>query len=68
MKWILIGLLILTIAIFTGTWIFGGLAWIFNIAAKFFEILQKAFNLFGWNDGLLLAKPLAISTLAIIGV
>ena len=53
MKTILIILIILAIAIFTGTWIFDGLSWIFNAIANGFEFLSKAFNLFGWNGGLL---------------
>ena len=53
MKTFLIVLIILSVAIFTGTWIFDGLAWLFNALASGLEFLSKAFNLFGWNGGIL---------------
>lgn len=53
MKTFLIVLIILSVAIFTGTWIFDGLAWVFNALANGLEFLSKAFNLFGWNGGIL---------------
>ncbi len=60
MKWIIICLVIVAVAIFTGTWIFNGAAWILNACANGFKFLSKIFNLFGWNDGLLAVSPLAI--------
>ena len=53
MKWFLIILSIIVIAIFTGTWIFGGAAWLLNFLAGIFEFLEKVFNFFGWNNGLI---------------
>ena len=53
MKVFLIFLLVVAIAIFTGTWIFGGLAWLFEAGANIFVTLEKVFDLFGWNAGLL---------------
>ena len=54
MKTILIVLLIFTIAVFTGTWIFGGLSWLFDMLSAGCQFLEKTFNLFGWNKGLLM--------------
>lgn len=53
MKGILITLIVVAIAIFTGTWLFDILSWLFNIGAKGFEFLSDVFNLFGWNNGIL---------------
>ena len=53
MKWFLIILCIIVIAVFTGTWIFGGAAWICNLFASGFKFLENVFNFFGWNAGIL---------------
>ena len=53
MKAILIILAVVVVALFTGTWIFGGLEWIFNALAKSCNFLEEIFNLFGWNSGIL---------------
>lgn len=53
MKGILIVLLIITIAVFTGTWLFEILSWLFELGANGFEFLSDVFNLFGWNNGIL---------------
>ena len=53
MKWFLIILGIIAIAVFTGTWIFGGMAWVCNALAYVFQFLEKVFNLFGWNNGII---------------
>ena len=52
-KLILIVLLIIVIAVCTGTWIFGFSADIFNIFVKLFRWLEKTFDFFGWNNGML---------------
>lgn len=53
MKTTLIILAIVVVALFTGTWIFGGLESLFNGIAGIFGFLKKIFNLFGWNSGVL---------------
>lgn len=53
MKALLITLLVLAIAIFTGTWIFDALDWLFNALSNICEFLSKIFNFFGWNGGIL---------------
>ena len=52
MKSILIILAIVVVALFTGTWIFGGLEWLFNGLATGCNFLEQIFNLFGWNKGI----------------
>lgn len=51
MKGILIILAVIIIALFTGTWIFGGLEWLFNLFGNVFGFLSKIFNVFGWSSG-----------------
>ena len=53
MKSILIVLAIVVVALFTGTWIFGGLEFVFNELATVCNFLENIFNLFGWNSGIL---------------
>lgn len=53
MKTVLIILLVVAIAIFTGTWLFDILSWLFDLGAASFEFLGDVFNLFGWNNGIL---------------
>lgn len=53
MKVFIIFLVIIAVAVFTGTWIFGGLAWLFDAVANVFVFLEKIFNIFGWNAGIL---------------
>ena len=53
MKGFLIVLVIIAVALFTGTWIFGGLEWIFNGLSIGCNFLERIFNLFGWNKGIL---------------
>ncbi len=52
MKWFLIILGIITIAVFFGTWIFGFLGWTFTGIGKGWYFLEDVFNLFGWNGGI----------------
>ena len=53
MKLFLIVLLIFAVFIFTGTWIFGSMSWFFNLLSTGCEFLEKTFNMFGWNQGML---------------
>ena len=53
MKPILIILVIVVVALFTGTWIFGSLEWVFNNLGSVCNFLKRIFNLFGWNKGIL---------------
>lgn len=53
MKAFLITLIIIAIAVFTGTWIFDACSWVFDILSNAFKFLAKIFNLFGWNGGVL---------------
>ena len=53
MKGLIIVLLIFVVAVFTGTWIFGGLEWIFNGLGSICSFLSDIFDLFGWNAGIL---------------
>lgn len=53
MKKLIIILLIIGIAVFTGTWIFDGMAWLFDLIASGLKWMSKIFNLFGWNRGIL---------------
>lgn len=53
MKGILIILAIILVAVFTGTWIFGGLAWFFEAISNIFSFLSETFNLFGWGSGII---------------
>lgn len=52
LKIFLIVLFIIAVAVFTGTWIFGSLGWLFTVIGKFWYLLEKVFNLFGWNGGI----------------
>ena len=52
MKAFLLVLIIITVALFTGTWIFGGLEWVFEFLARGCSFLGQMFNLFGWNTGI----------------
>lgn len=53
MKGVLIMLAIILVAVFTGTWIFGGLAWLFDAISNIFSFLAELFNLFGWSSGII---------------
>ena len=53
MKGILIMLAIILVALFTGTWIFGGIAWGFDAISNVFTFLAEIFNLFGWSTGVI---------------
>lgn len=53
MKGLLIALIIVAVAIFTGTWIFDGLGWLFTAIGKIFDFLADIFNMFGWNSGII---------------
>ena len=53
MKLFLIVLGIIVIALFTGTWVFGGLEWFFGFMESCCGYMEKFFNLFGWNKGIL---------------
>lgn len=53
MKLFLIVLIIAVIAIFTGSWIFGGISWFFDLLSNGFKFMEESFNFFGWNNGIL---------------
>ena len=53
MKTFLIILAIIVIAVFTGSWIFDGVAWLLSALGKCFSFLGDIFNFFGWNNGIL---------------
>ncbi|HJD05287.1 MAG TPA: hypothetical protein IAB72_00195 [Candidatus Onthoplasma faecipullorum] len=53
MKGLLIALIIVAVAIFTGTWIFDGLGWLFTAIGKVFDFLADILNMFGWNSGII---------------
>lgn len=53
MKTILIILIVVAIAVFTGTWLFDILGWLADFAGEGFYFLSDVFNLFGWNNGIL---------------
>ena len=53
LKAILIILIVVAIAVFTGTWLFDILGWLANFAGEGFYFLSDIFNLFGWNNGIL---------------
>ena len=53
MKTILMIMLVIAIAVFTGTWIFDGLSWLFSGISSLFSFLSGIFNLFGWKGGML---------------
>lgn len=50
---ILIIVAIIALAVFTGSWIFDIIAWLFEISAKGLRFLSEVFNFFGWNNGIL---------------
>ncbi|MBR2970046.1 MAG: hypothetical protein IKC49_03225 [Clostridia bacterium] len=54
MKQIIILALIILVAIFTGSWIFDALAWLFNMLSQGMGWLSGVFNFFGWNNGVIL--------------
>ena len=51
-KIFLIILIVLVVAVFTGTWVFGLFGDIFHIFGNFFDFMGKTFDFFGWNNGL----------------
>ena len=53
LKVILIILVVVAIAVFTGTWLFDIFAWVLNLGASGFRLLGDIFNIFGWNNGIL---------------
>lgn len=52
-KIFLIILIALVVAVFTGTWVFGLFGDVFHLIGKFFDFMEKTFNFFGWNKGML---------------
>lgn len=52
LKWLLIIIIIIAAAVFTGTWIFEILSHCFNFISKGFDLAAKAFRLFGWQGGI----------------
>lgn len=46
-------LLIIVVATLTGSWIFGLLGDFFNLLVKGCRFMEKIFNFFGWNKGIL---------------
>ena len=55
----LILVVVLALAVFTGSWIFNILSVIFDFVSKFFGFISKGllwladiFNIFGWNNGI----------------
>lgn len=52
-KILLITLIVILVAIFTGTWIFGLFGDIFGFFENMFKFFEKIFNFFGWNKGML---------------
>lgn len=53
MKGFLIFLIIVSVAIFTGTWIFSAFEWVFELLASGNRFMSNIFNIFGWNSGIL---------------
>ncbi len=53
LKWLLIILSIVVIAVLTGSWVLDILAWIFSKISWIFSVLSRLFNFFGWNNGML---------------
>ncbi len=53
MKYLLICLVVIIVAILTGTWIFDGASWLFNAIANIFSFMSNIFNFFGWNRGII---------------
>ena len=60
-KFLIFAFIIVVIFVFTGTWIFGGLAWLcdicgwgLTICGKFFARLEKWLNIFGFNEGIMM--------------
>ncbi|MGN0787539.1 MAG: hypothetical protein ACI4L6_00515 [Candidatus Onthoplasma sp.] len=53
LKIILIVVLVVAIAVFTGTWIFQILSTVFHGLGNGLDFLARIFNLFGWNNGML---------------
>lgn len=52
LKFLIIVLLIVVVALFTGTWLFDALAWFFEfLFVKPLRWLSGIFNFFGWNAG-----------------
>lgn len=52
-KIFLITLIVVIVAVFTGTWVFGLLGDLTNIVLNFWRFMEKTFNFFGWNKGML---------------
>lgn len=53
LKFLIIALIIVVIALFTGTWLFDAIAWVFNGIGWCFSQLSGIFNFFGWNAGII---------------
>ena len=52
-KTIIIVVAIALVFVFTGTWIFGGLSWLFHLLGDMFSWLEEILNFFGFNKGLI---------------
>ena len=53
MKKLILLVIIALIFFFTGTWIFGGLSWLFHKIGDAFTWCEEMLNLFGFNKGML---------------
>lgn len=53
MKKLILLVIIALIFIFTGTWIFGGLGWLFHKIGDIFIWCEETLNFFGFNKGIL---------------
>ena len=53
MKKLILLVIIALIFFFTGTWIFGGMSWLFHKIGDIFTFLEETLNFFGFNKGLL---------------
>ena len=51
-KFLIISLIVLVIALLTGTWILLGSAWCCYKLGDYLTVLSKIFNFFGWNKGI----------------
>lgn len=52
MKTLLIFIIIIAVAVLTGSWIFDILDGIFGFLSSSCGFLSKVFNFFGWNNGI----------------
>lgn len=52
-KFLIIVSIIALIFVFTGTWIFGFLGWLFNVIGDGCLFLEDWLNIFGFNSGVI---------------